>query len=175
MAERHDFAIAWHPFSLWLKNGESIPGQFRASSQASLAALRVAVAIADRDGNDAVGRFYTERGTRLFSTGSIPPVSDVLVAAGLAPGAAAAADDESIDEAVRRSMEDAMARAGVSAGSPVIGRTGGSRALFGPVLGSLPSDDAGDRIWDAVSTLLDVDEFHELKRDRAGRPETSTS
>lgn len=171
IAERRALTIGWRPFSLWLKNGESIPERFRANSQASLQALRVAVRVDQVAGNEAVGRFYAARGARHFGLGETPPLEEALAAAALDTSLAEAASDESLDVPIRASMQRAKELAGDNVGSPVVAVAGADRGFFGPVLTSVPAAAAADRLWDAFVSLSDVVEFHELTRDRPGPPD----
>jgi hypothetical protein len=59
-----------------------------------------------------------------------------------------------------------------SFGVPTIVLDGGDGpAIFGPVIGKLPSDDDAIELWRHVSWLARNDNFSELKRDRVEPPD----
>lgn len=170
-ADQRDLTVTWRPYSLAVQNGDEIPEQFRESVEAGHRALRVVAAL-DRDvDNAAVGRFYAERGHRSFTDGEdLPDPAEVLVAAGLDASHAEAADDEALDTVIDASMADAHRLAGSGSGSPILALDGVDRAFFGPVLTAVPNGDGSGDLWDHLTALWGVAEFHELKRDRADEP-----
>ena len=170
-AEERDFTITWRPYSLKIKNGDGVPEQYRENVEQSHRALRVIARLAAEVGNDAVDAFYTERGHRFFDgDGTFPDLAEVLEAAGLDPAYAAAADDVAYDAAIQASMDHAHALAGDSNGSPILSIRGTGRGFFGPLLTAVPDTKASTQLWDALETLFEIPELHELKRDRAVPP-----
>jgi hypothetical protein len=138
-----------------------------------LTQLRV-VEAARKAGFDArIGHLYTELGCRTHDVGDRRfPVVDALAAAGLPPILAEAGNDESIDDAIRASMDEAIALSGDDAGVPVIAWGGDEERVgfFGPILTELPDLDAGERLFTAITDLASIGGFAELKRRRESRP-----
>jgi hypothetical protein len=99
-------------------------------------------------------------------------VVDAVAAAGLPPILADAEHDESIDDAIRASMDEATALSGDDAGVPVIAWGDDERRVgfFGPILTELPDLDAGERLFTAITDLASIGGFAELKRRRESRP-----
>jgi len=167
-ATERDLTIHWRPYSLKVKHGDDRAEKHREREEASHRALRVIVALDEALGNDAVGAFYTERGYRVFGGEGAEDLAGVLVAAGLDPAFAEAAEDTAHDPAIEASMEEAHQLAGDGSGSPIISIEGTGRGYFGPVLTAVPAD-AG-ALWDLVVGLTSIPELHELKRDRPTGP-----
>jgi protein-disulfide isomerase-like protein with CxxC motif len=98
-------------------------------------------------------------------------VLQALVAAGLPPAYAAAADDASRDEHVRRSMAEAFAVIGQGVGTPaLIVYRDPPVGLLGPVVASTPTGADAVRLWDAVVAFAAVPGVLELSRPRPPRP-----
>jgi hypothetical protein len=166
-AAARGFGIEWKPNSLLLKNGDESTDEHREEHEAGHLALRVIARLRDDVGNDAAGRFYAERGYQQFADGEADPESaKVLSAIGVDPAFADAEDDASLDAAIARSMDEAHAAAGSSAGSPILAFD--DRGYFGPVLTEVPDDPGA--LWDLIAGLSTIPEVHELKRDRENGP-----
>jgi 2-hydroxychromene-2-carboxylate isomerase len=175
-AEQRDLTIKAHPFSLRIKHGAS-DNPYARVTLASLKALRVFVAIDKELGNEKAFDFYGERGYRNFpldlqSDG--PDLTEVLQAAGIDTKFAAFADDESLDKDINESMAIATQLAGEGVGSPILAIAGEDRGFFGPVLNDVPPGEKSGELWDHVSGLLHMTEFHEIKRDRTGELQAPT-
>ena len=85
----------------------------------------------------------------------------------------AAADDTTLDAAVRASHETGMAPVGDDVGTPVIhvpGPNGERVAFFGPVVTPAPKGEAAGRLWDGTLLVANTDGFFELKRTRTREP-----
>jgi hypothetical protein len=94
-------------------------------------------------------------------------VSEVVVAAGLDPSLAAAADDESWDALLREETDQSLGRTGRDVGTPILTFAPGTdreASLFGPVISSIPRGNAALELWDAVQILARTPGFAELKR-----------
>ncbi|WP_419999507.1 disulfide bond formation protein DsbA [Streptomyces boninensis] len=122
---------------------------------------RVCAAIADRHGQEALGRFYTEFGTRTQRDGEWGGFEDSLVAAGLPADLARAAESEAYDDAIRASTAEGIAKVGPHIGTPVIAV--GEVAFFGPVISRIPRGEAAGRLWDGALLVAGTPGFHELK------------
>src|SRR5690242_2080793 len=102
VAPERDITIRWRSFSLPLLNAETIPAEFsevaeqyRAPAEASTRAMRLIESLGAAGDDAAIGRFYTELGTRTHDAGTM--IDDAIVRtaaeqAGIA-GAAAVLDD----------------------------------------------------------------------------------
>lgn len=160
--------IRWRPFSLAILNGGGeLPEQWRAPAEASQSALRLIAALGAEGRDDTIGRFYTELGTRTHDAGS-PLSAEIVRAAAEAAGIEDTKPlaDESLDEAVRASHDEAFASAGPDIGSPVLAIEGAPRAVHGPIIDTVPPLDEAVAIWDAVVPLARSSTFFELKRGR---------
>jgi hypothetical protein len=127
-------------------------------------------AVHDAEGNEGVGRLYTELGRRLHidAAGVVDDLASPLKAVGLDRSLADRADDESLEARVRASMAVAQDAVGDDVGIPVVGFAvdGAIRACSGPVLSPAPYGEAADRLFDAVETAVTTNGFFELKRSR---------
>ena len=76
---------------------------------------------------------------------------------------------------MRRRHDEGLALVGNDVGTPIIGvldATGNEVGIFGPVITAIPADhDDALRLWDSVTFLAGLPEFHELKRTRRTGPE----
>jgi hypothetical protein len=144
---------------------------------ASHRAVRVVAALR-RDDPAAVPRFYEALLPRTFAAVNAggPPFAELdgaLLAAGLAPSYATAADNADnadFDEPIRQSMAEACAAAGGVVGTatmvlyqdPPVG-------FLGPVVAAPPTGADALRLWDAVVALAAVPGVLELSRPRPPR------
>jgi 2-hydroxychromene-2-carboxylate isomerase len=170
VAGRQGAPVTWRVMSLAILNegGEEPPEQYREVMRQSPRLLRLLVAAERRDGQAAVDRLYTAVGQRMHDKGeSIGEelLTAALDDAGLPAELLAAADDASLDQAVRASHEEAQERVGTEAGSPIVA-IGAGPGFFGPVVAPVPDEAAGDRLFEALRLLSSVPQFSELKRAR---------
>ena len=162
--------IRWRSFSLAILHEEEGPPD---AALRSLEQLRVVEAVRKAGFDDEVGHLYTELGRRTHDDGDDTyAVGDALAAAGLPLHCAEACDDDSLDDVIRASMEEAFALVGEDVGVPVIawGEDEARVGIFGPILTEVPDVDTGERIFDAVTALATVPTFSELQRGRRSRP-----
>lgn len=167
-APERDLSVQWRAFSLSILNEGRAPEQYRDPLAASTKALRLVEALRAAGRSNDVARFYTEMGIRSHDAGTALSEDIVRAAvdgAGVAD-AAAALDDESWDEAVRKSHTTAVEAAGPDIGSPVMTLAGVERGMHGPILSDVPDKAAALTIWDAVGPLMRTPEFLEIKRGR---------
>jgi hypothetical protein len=135
-------------------------------------AVRVAIAVEQWCGADAVRSIYDELGNRIHLHDRPQDHSlfeESLAAAGLPVELADAADGTEYDEALRASHHRGMDAVGQDVGTPVIHvhRTGGGvGAFFGPVLSSAPTGDDALALWNGVLALSACEQVSELKRAR---------
>ncbi|MBA2772889.1 MAG: DsbA family protein [Nocardioidaceae bacterium] len=133
--------------------------------------VRVCQAAAEAHGDEVLDRLYTELGTRFHNDGrerSRETVEEALVSAGLPDSLADAMDDDSYDEAIKKSHHAGMDQVGVDVGTPVISVEG--VAFFGPVVTPIPRGEEAGRLWDGVRLVAGVEGFYELKRSRTVDP-----
>ncbi|MDH3301092.1 MAG: hypothetical protein OES24_11355 [Acidimicrobiia bacterium] len=182
VAAQRYFSVDWRFISLRLVNKDKdyateFPPEYEQSHTAGLRMLRVAAAVRDREGRDALGPVVTAygrsywdkpKGSGMRSYLSTPEhVTEVLTAAGLSTEYVSALDDTSWDEQLEVETELALSRTGRDVGTPIITfkpDTPDAISFFGPVISRVPSDDDALRLWDAVTTLATFPGFAELKR-----------
>jgi hypothetical protein len=71
-------------------------------------------------------------------------------------------------------MDEGLALVGDDVGTPLIAYQAGDGrtvANFGPVITRLPPGEDKQRLWDAFTTLTEMDGFWELKRSQTQRPQ----
>lgn len=172
VAEHRDLDVRWHVMSLSVLNEDKdVPEHYREMIERGWGPVRIAVAAEQKYGPEALGRLYTELGTRRHNEGrewSPELFRDALTAAGLDADLAGAADDTSLDDAVRASHKDGIDRVGQEVGTPVIEI--GGHAFFGPVVSPIPRGEQALRLFDGVVAVASVDGFYELKRTRTRDP-----
>jgi hypothetical protein len=163
-------SVDWRLMSLKILNeGQDAPEERREWLDQSIRPVRVLFAARERLGVAALDRLYTEFGTRLHYQGAGPGddlIKTALAAAELPDDLIDAANDESLDAAVKDSHNEGQARVGQESGSPIIA-IGDGPGFFGPVVVPPPSGESAERLYDAVQLLSAVPEFSELKRKRA--------
>jgi hypothetical protein len=173
--------VGWRFISLKFVNegkDDGYTARHRAAHLAGLKLLRVCYEVREREGNAAVAKLYTVVGTELHVHARRDEayadveafVGECLTAAGLDPGYAVHADDESHDDALRAETEEALARTGGDVGTPTITvgpGTEAARSFFGPVMPKAPKGDEAVALWNAVATLAHSD-VAELKRTSRG-------
>lgn len=176
--------VEWRLISLRIINehrdyDRDFPPGYAAGHGLGLRLLRVAAAIADDHGNDAVERYYTEVGTRFHIerrfgdlVGGLA-IEESLLAAGLPGELAAAADDEQWTGPVRADSELALSRTGRDVGTPVLTfEPPDGPSFFGPVIDRVPVGAEATRLWELVRDLAHFDGFEELKRSARAEPQT---
>jgi hypothetical protein len=175
ISEARDLHIVWEPISLRMKNNTSPDSEHYSVVAWSTKLLRVMESAREAGGDDAVFPLYIEYGRRIHHDREREwEPAEALAAVGLDASHAAAAEDASWDDVVRRRMDEGLALVGEDVGTPLIAyeaSDGRTVANFGPVIARVPPGEDGLRLWDAFTTLTETDEFFELKRARAQRPE----
>ncbi|GAA3085413.1 disulfide bond formation protein DsbA [Streptosporangium carneum] len=166
----------WHIMSLNILNEDKdVPETYREMIAKAIGPVRVVAAVQDKHDSEAVGRLYTELGTRLHNQGRLKEldrlretVEEALEAAGLEREFAEAMESEEFDEVLRASHDDGINRVGQEVGTPVIAV--GDVAFFGPVISPAPKGEEAAKLWDGVRLVAGVDGFFELKRSRTRPP-----
>lgn len=174
-----DVKIEWKQFSLALKNG-SLEGKDKTSAADEHAAAhrvhRVILA-ASKQGAKLID-LYTAFGIPYHLGGEKfddELIKSVLEQQNLPVDLLNAADDESLDIELQKSLDEATAVAGQDIGTPTIIfvlEDGSKNGFFGPVLNELPDKTDALRLWDGLSQLAADKNFYELKRTRpSGDPD----
>ena len=165
-----DVETTFHVMSLSVLNEDKdVPQEYKDMIQRGWGPVRIAIAIEQAHGTEALRPFYTSIGTKRHNEGrefDKAMYEEVLAEVGLPLELAAAADDTSLDDAVRASHKDGIERVGEEVGTPVISI--GGTAFFGPVLTKIPRGDDAGVIFDGTRQLAGFDYFFELKRTRTG-------
>lgn len=176
VANQRPMQVNWRFISLWVVNADKdyatdFPPGYVEGHTRGLHLLRVAAAVRAEDGNDAVGRLYTELGRRIHRPGAgrmqLPEggLAEALAAAGLPPEREQRYQDASLDAVVALETRLALDRAGNDVGTPVLTfAPPDGPSFFGPVISRVPRGAEALELWDAVATLAPFPGFAELKR-----------
>ncbi|MBP0454701.1 MULTISPECIES: DsbA family protein [unclassified Kitasatospora] len=169
--------VRWHVMSLSVLNEHrDLPQEYRTLLDNAWGAVRVCIAAAEKEGDEVLGRLYTELGTRFHNQGlpqNRETIEAALVAAGLPAELADAARTDAYDEALRASHKEGITLVGEDVGTPVIAVEGvdGERvAFFGPVVTPAPRGEAAARLWDGTLLVASTPGFYEIKRTRTAGP-----
>ncbi|MFX4291069.1 DsbA family protein [Streptomyces bohaiensis] len=170
--------VRWNVMSLSVlnENREELPEKYRTLMAEGWGPVRVAVAVDQAHGQEALARYYTAIGTRIHPGGEkdfTAAITGALADAELPAELAAAADSEEYDEALRASHSAGIDLVGQDVGTPVIavpGADGERIAFFGPVVTPAPRGEAAARLWDGTLLVAATPGFYELKRTRTQGP-----
>jgi hypothetical protein len=170
-----DLHVVWRPISLYWKNEVSEDSENHDRVFRTHRLLRVMESVRETDGEESVGRLYTEYGRRQFHDREPEyDVADALAAVDLDTSHAAAYDDDAWDPAIRKQMDDGLSLVGDDVGTPIIAwsRSSGDRTgYFGPVITRVPPHEQSLQLWDGLMAMTDIDGFWELKKSRTERPD----
>lgn len=177
VTRRRPVRVRHHVMSLYLLNEHrtDVAPDYHRHVESSRGPARVATAVMTRFGEEALGRFYTAFGERVFDHWRRPSAAEyravmsvVLETMGLPGDLVNATDSDAHDDALRRSHDAGIAPVGGDVGTPVTHLDG--VAFFGPVLNAIPRGDDAVRVFDGARLLADYPEFYELKRTRVSPP-----
>ena len=176
VAPKRGLEVQWRAYSLLLRDGtQGLEDWKRALWGASHRAVRVMQALRTDDPAGARG-FYEAlltHGVAAYNAGRPPfaDLEDALIAAGLAPAYAAAADDVAWDEGIRRSMAEASAVIGEGVGTPaMVLHRDPPVGVLGPLVSPPPTGPDALTLWGAVAALAAVPGLLEVSRPRPQRP-----
>ncbi|MGW4059798.1 mycothiol-dependent nitroreductase Rv2466c family protein [Amycolatopsis sp. NPDC004747] len=185
---QRNYTVDWRFISLRLINAHldydtHFPPEYPAQHTAGLRLLRVASAVREQHGREAIGPLYAAFGTRIFEAGSdegktpgwqgTPDLAaDALAEAGLPTSLTDALDDTSRDTEIQAESDEALSLTGRDVGTPIIHfEPPHGVAFFGPVISRLPDEEQAGQLWDHVVGLARFPGFAELKRSLRERPQ----
>ena len=167
-----DVTVTFHVMSLAVLNEErDLNPDYRIRMDSSWGGARVALAVEEQHGQEALRAFYTAVGTRIHPGGEpnrLHTWQAALADCGLPVELADAGLTDANDEALRASHRAGMDPVGDDVGTPVIRVNGMS--LFGPVVSPAPKGEEAGRLWDGFVNVCAYPGFFELKRTRTVRP-----
>ena len=180
MVPHRDIDVTWHSISLLLKNDPPEDSEYYEPVKTTHGHLRVmeavrAAADTPEAANADVFKLYWELGSRVHHDEELDfDISDALSAVGLDTSFASAVDDEQWDPVIRAAMDDGLGLVGQDVGTPIIAmkNSSGERVgYFGPVITKIPRGDDALKMWDALTAMMDIDGFYELKKTRSEGPD----
>lgn len=166
-----DVEVEWRLFSLRLIN-EGSDDPLADAHLKGTPALRTLALARRESGNDGVARLYEALGRRVHENRE--ELAPATVRGALSD---AELDPELIDRAlqdpstmaeVRTEHDEAVEDVGAF-GVPTIVLASG-RGIFGPVISRAPQGEEAGQLWDHVRSLIALDGFFELKRERDRDP-----
>jgi predicted DsbA family dithiol-disulfide isomerase len=182
VAPARDLTVFWRSYCLEIRDdydvAPTVPEEFRQRALEGHAIshrmLRIFEAARVEAGEDAVDQLYSKWGRSYFvrkrpSTTEL--LADCVAAAGLDPGLAEAADDESWDVPIREAMEVAYAFGGPKTQTPaIVVRADPPHGFKGPVMAPAPTGPSAVALWDAIQVLSEHGGFFEFTRPRVNAP-----
>ncbi|HWO61151.1 MAG TPA: DsbA family protein [Umezawaea sp.] len=182
------YTVDWRFISLRLINAHldydsHFPAEYEAQHTAGLRLLRVASAVREEHGREAVGPLYAAFGARILEVGpdeartpgwqGTPALAaDALAEAGLPVALADALDDTTRDAEIQAESDEALSLTGKDVGTPIVHfQPPAGVAFFGPVISRLPDEEQAVELWDHVIGLARFPGFAELKRSLREQPQ----
>jgi protein-disulfide isomerase-like protein with CxxC motif len=164
-----DIEVTWRIMSLaYLNEDKDISDDYRELLKDAWQPVRVCMAVEQQYGQEKLAELYTALGTRKHTEGrdqlDRALIEEALESVGVPTSLADAMDDDSFDDAIRKSHHAGMDQVGYEVGTPTIAIDG--QAFFGPVLTRIPRGEDAGRLWDGAVALSSFPYFAELKRTR---------
>ena len=164
-----DIEVTWRIMSLaYLNEDKDISDEYRERLKDAWQPVRVSMAVDQEYGQEKLAALYTALGTRKHNQGrekyDRALIEEALAEVGVPSELADAMDDDSFDDAIRKSHHAGMDQVGYDVGTPTIAIDG--QAFFGPVLTRIARGEDAGRIWDGAVALSSFPYFAELKRTR---------
>ncbi|MEU7588330.1 hypothetical protein AB0A95_18810 [Micromonospora sp. NPDC049230] len=185
---QRDYTVDWRFISLRLINSHidydtHFPPDYEAQHTAGLRLLRVASAVREKHGREAIGPLYTAYGARILEVGpddgrepgwqGAPDLATAaLTEAGLPKSLVEFLDDTSRDAEIQAESDEALSLTGKDVGTPIVHfQPPDGAAFFGPVISRLPDEKQAAQLWDHVVGLAQFPGFAELKRSLREQPQ----
>jgi len=168
VAQHRPLDVRFQVMSLSVLNeGRELEPWYREFNDRAWGPVRVAAAVQERHGHQALSQFYTALGGRIHTQQNkdhAVVVPAALIEAGLPADLAEAAGGTQFDSLLRATHKQVESLVGEELGTPVI--VFGEAAFFGPVCTSIPRGSDAVTLFEVTRLAASIPQFTELKRGR---------